>query len=183
VEKNQEPARGPSGFSIEGSGNGDKTLPSPSLADMRIEDLKDTGRLLDLLGQAIDRKLVGSSEADRLKFVGAAEHALAIGQGNPPGLFAYLVRGGCWRYITQGDEDRANARIKAFLRGPEPSPMAKASPSGPALSEDARMVGEFRRVFAVAGYRLDPFPQVRRHDSSWTRERWDAALAELDGTR
>ena len=183
VDKNQEPARGPSGFSIQGSGNGDKTLPSPILAEVRIEDLKDTGRLLDLLGQAIDRKLVGSSEADRLKFVAAAEHALAIGQGNPPGLFAYLLRGACWRYITQGDEDRANARIKAFLRGPELVPVARAAPKRPVLSEDARAVREYQRAFAVARYPGDPFPQVRRLDPSWTRERWDAASAELDGAR
>jgi hypothetical protein len=159
-------------------------LPAPQLADVRIEDLKDTGRLLDLLGQAIDRKLLGTSEADRLKFVALAEHALAIGKENPPGLFAYLLRGGCWRYITQGDEDRANARIKAFLRGPELVPVARAATlSRPVLSEDARAVREYRRAFTAAKYPGDPFPQVRRHDPSWTRERWDAALAELDGTR
>ena len=108
--QHQEPARGPSGFSSEGSGEkirpevaphdpqpvGAKSVPvllAPKLADVTIEDLKDTGRLLDLLDQAIDRQLVGSSEADRLRFVAAAEHALAIGQGNPPGLFASLIRG------------------------------------------------------------------------------------------
>jgi hypothetical protein len=104
-------------------------------------------------------------------------------QGNPPGLFAYLLRGACWRYITQGDEDRANARIKAFLRGPElPAAVAKAQ-TRPALSRDARMVGEFRRAIAAAEYRGDPFPPVCRHDPSWTRERWDAALVELEETR
>jgi hypothetical protein len=179
-EKNQEPAGGPSGFSIQGSGDGDKKLPSPTLAEVRIEDLKDTGRLLDLLGQAVARKLVGASEADRLKFVGAAEHALAIGRGNPPGLFAYLLRGACWRYITQGDEDRANARIKAYLRGPGPPRLATGVAGGPSLSEDARVVREVRRAMAAAGYRGDPFPQFRRQDASWTRERWDAALRELE---
>lgn len=161
-------------------------LPAPTLGDVRIEDLKDNGRLFELLGQAIERKLIGPGEADRLKFVAAAEHSLAIGKGNPPGLFAYLVRGGCWRYITQGDEDRANARLKAFLRGPEPPRVASASfhrAVGTVLSEDARMVREFRRVFAAARYQGEPFPQVRRHDPSWTRERWDAALAELEGSR
>ena len=156
-------------------------LPAPRLADIRIEDLKDTARLLDLLGQAIARKLVGGSERDRLNFVALAEHTLGIGKENPPGLFAYLLRGGCWRYITQEDEDRANRRIKAYLRGPEPPALARAAaPSRPALSEDARAVGEFRRAFAAARYPGDPFPQVRRHDPSWTRERWDAALAELE---
>jgi hypothetical protein len=177
-EKNQEPARGPSGFLIEDSGDRDKPLPGPTLADIRIEDLKDTGRLLDLLGQSVARNLVGSSEADRLKFVAAAEHALAIGKGNPPGLFAYLLRGGCWRYLTQSDEDRANARIKAYLRGPSPASVPSTVPRRPLLSEDARMAREYRRSLESAGYRGDPFPQVRRHDPSWTRERWDAALAE-----
>jgi hypothetical protein len=36
-----------------------------------------------------------------------------------------------------------------------------------------------RSAMAAAGYRGDPFPQVRRHDPSWTRERWDTALLEL----
>jgi hypothetical protein len=184
-EENQEPCRGPSGFSIGGSGDGDKTspsptLPAPALADIRVDDLKDTARLLDLHRQAIDRKLVGASEADRLRFVAAAEHALAIGKANPCGLFAYLVRGACWRYITQGDEDRANARIKAFLRGPAlPSVAASRPQDRPVLSEDARKVQAIRAAMARAGYRGDPFPHVRRADPTWTRERWDRALVEL----
>jgi hypothetical protein len=159
-------------------------LPAPRLEDVRVEDLKDTDRLMDLLGQAVARGLVSGSEADRLQLVGAAEHALAIGQGNPAGLFVYLVRGKLWRYLTQEDEDRANVRIKAFLRGPEPPREASAAsrpPARPMLSEDAQVVIRVRSALAAAGYRGDPFPQVRRHDPSWTRKRWDAALAELEG--
>jgi hypothetical protein len=104
-------------------------LPAPRLEDVRVEDLKDTARLLDLLGQAVTRGLVSGSEADRLRFVGAAEHALAIGQGNPAGLFVYLVRGACWRYITQEDEDRANARLKLHSRPPAVAPAATIRPS------------------------------------------------------
>jgi hypothetical protein len=156
----------------------------PRLRDVRVEDLKDIGRTLTLFAEAVGLGWVGSSEADRLRFVGAAEHARAIGRGKPPGLFIHLVRGKLWRYLTQEDEDRANGRIRAFLRGPEPPRMASASsrpPVRPVLSEDARAVREFRRALAAAGYRGDPFPQVRRHDPSWTRERWDLALAELEG--
>jgi len=115
----------------------------------------------------------------------AAEHALAIGKGNPPGLFAWLICQGCWRYIWQEDEDRAQVRIKAFLRGPEPARVMSSSfrqAVGPILSEDARAVREYRRALASAKYQGDPFPQVRRHDPSWTRERWDAALLELEAT-
>jgi hypothetical protein len=159
-------------------------LPAPRLEDVRVEDLKDTGRLMDLLGQAVARGLVSGSEADRLRFVGAAEHALGIGKENPAGLFMYLVRGKLWRYLTQDDEDRANLRIKAFLRGPELPRVASSSirpAARPMLSEDARMVIRVRSALAAKGYRGDPFPQVRRLDPSWTRERWDAALAELEG--
>ena len=181
--KNQEPASGgPAGVGLKDSRDGSKLHPTPTLGDIRPEDLKDTARLLDLHGQAIDRKLIGSSEADRLRFVAAAEHALAVGKGNPPGLFAYLVRGGRWRYLTGADEDRANARIKAYLRGPAPPAVAKSSPSRATPSEDARLVLKVRSAMSVAGYRGDPFPQVRRHDPSWTRERWDAALLELEAS-
>jgi len=156
----------------------------PRLRDVRVEDLKDTGRTLALLAAAVGLGWVGSSEADCLRFVGAAEHALAIGRGNPAGLFIHLVRGRLWRYLTQEDEVRANSRIKVFLRGPEPHRVASSSsrpPARPLLSEDARVVIRVRSALAAAGYRGNPFPQVMRHDPSWTRERWDAALAELDG--
>jgi hypothetical protein len=161
-------------------------LPAPRLDDVRVEDLKDTGRLMDLLGQAVARGMVSGSEADRLRLVGAAEHALAIGQGNPAGLFVYLIRGKLWRYLTQDDEDRANVRIKAFLRGPERprvAAMGLPRPSGPSLSEDAKVVREIRAAFIRAGIFRDPFPEFHRRNPEWSRERWDAAMAELEGAR
>jgi hypothetical protein len=151
-----------------------------------LEDLKDTGRLMDLLGQAVARGLVSTSEADRLRFVASAEHALAIGQGNPAGLFVYLVRGKLWRYLTQDDEDRANVRIKAFLRGPERPRVAAGGMFGlsaPSLSEDAKVVREIRAAFIRAGIYRDPFPEFHRRQPDWSRERWDAAMAELEAAR
>jgi hypothetical protein len=98
-------------------------IPAPKLADVRLEDLKNTDWLLELYGQAVARGLVGTNEADRLRFIAAAEHALAIAT-NPAALFVWLVLNGAWRFITQAAEDRANARIKAHLRGPEPASVA-----------------------------------------------------------
>ena len=117
--QNQEPAGGPTGFSVSTLGKQDKPqtghtdpvpagikpvseLPAPTLADVRLKDLKDTGRLLNLHCQAVAKGLVGTSEADRLKFVGAAEHALAIGKAiprlvrvpGPGGLLSVRDRGG-----------------------------------------------------------------------------------------
>jgi hypothetical protein len=157
------------------------------LNDVRIEDLKDTGRLLGLLEQAVGRGLVGPSEADRLRFVGAAEHARSIGSVNPAGLFAWLLRGRRWAYLTQDDEDAASVRLKAHLFGPARGGGGGVSASSmaatPRLSADALMVREVRAALARAGYGGDAFPMVRARDGSWTRERWDAALAELGVAR
>jgi hypothetical protein len=160
-------------------------LPAPTLRDIRIEDLKQTDRLLDLHHQAVEQGIVGGSEADRLRFIGAAEHALGIGKTNPCGLFAYLIRGKLWRYLTQADEDRANVRIKFFERGHRPPMMGgyRDSPgitaSRPVLSDDALVARRVLAALASAKFKGDPFPQVRRADPSWTRPRWDAAVAEL----
>jgi len=169
----------------DGAGGG--PLPAPTLNDVRVEDLGDTGRLLRLHEQAVARELVGASEADRLRFVAAAEHARAVGTRNPPGLFVRLVRGRLWRFLTQADEDAAAGRLKRHLfgaprgvsgSGPRPSVVDR-----PRLSADALVVREVRATVARAGYRGDPFPLVRARDGSWTRARWDGALSELERWR
>jgi hypothetical protein len=189
--QNQEPAGGPSGFSIEGRGKEDqppaKPLSTPKLADVHLDDLKSTARLLDLYRQAVARGLVTTSEADRLRFVGAAEHALAIAQ-NPAALFVWLVLRGCWRYITGADEDSARRRLRVHdFGGPklsaQPSRFTSFSSSRPiepgGLSEDARIVREIRAATIRAGIFRDPWPTFHARYPEWTRERWDMALGEL----
>jgi hypothetical protein len=148
-------------------------------------DLKDTGRLLALYNQAIARSLVTTSERDRLRFVGAAEHARAIGTRNPCGLFVRLVRCGLWSFLTQDDEDAANDRLKRHLYG---NPLASNEPPSSyptvraieTLSEDARLVRSIRTALARTSYRGDTFPLLKRERPEWTRERWDRALLELE---
>jgi hypothetical protein len=212
--ENQEPAGGPSGFSIEdqstergpqgprppsqpGKGLAPKTPPpgpqspggpppTPRLADVRPEDLKDTGRLLDLHRQAVAKGLVTASEADRLRFIGAAEHALAIAT-NPTALFAWLVLNGCWRYITGADEDSARRRLRVHDFGmprmsaqPSPSVFSTSRPIEPGwLSEDARIVKTVREACIRAGVYRDPWPTFVARYPEWTRPRWDAAMAEF----
>jgi hypothetical protein len=160
-------------------------LGQPDFRDVVPEDLKDTGRLLELYDQAIARGLVTASERDRLRFVGAAEHARVIGTKNPCGLFVRLVRSGLWSFLTQDDEDAANVRLKRHLYGipltpkepPSSYPTVRAVET---LSEDARLVQAIRATVARTNYRGDPFPLLKRERPEWTRERWDRALAEFD---
>jgi hypothetical protein len=172
-------------MAADGAGGG--SLPAPKLEDVRVEDLKDTGRLLQLHEQAVARDVIGASEADRLRFVAAAEHARAIGTRNVPGLFARLVRSRLWGHLSQDDEDAASRRLKLHLfgspRGDGPGGSQPAAAGRPRLSADAMLAREVRAALARVGYRGDPFPMVRARDGSWTRERWDAALAELEGLR
>jgi hypothetical protein len=211
--KNQEPAeRGPAGFSIEGQGGEDSASttqldrppimliaaqaspelgsrpadrPAPTLDDVRLEDLKDTGRLLDLHRQAVAKGLVTSSEADRLRFVEAAEHALAIGKANPAGLFSWLVRGRCWRHITADAEDRTRRRLKVHDLGTSALPsglrtvFSMSRPIDSGLSGDARIVREVRATCIRAGVFRDPWPAFFGRNPTWTQERWEAAMVEL----
>jgi hypothetical protein len=116
-EENQDPASGrpaKPGASLEGTMA--KTLPAPKLADIRIEDLTDISRTLDLHRQAVAKGLVTNSERDVLRFVALAEHARQVGKANPPGLFAALLRRQAWNFITQGEEDAARRRLREHPR-------------------------------------------------------------------
>jgi hypothetical protein len=176
----RDPARRRPAEVAAGAGGG--PLPPPRLADVRVEDLRDTGRLLRLHEQAVAGDVIGASEADRLRFVAAAEHARAIGTRNVPGLFAWLVKGRLWGHLTQDDEDAASVRLKRHLFG-SPRVVGVGPPTEaaarPRLSVDALLVREVRAAMARAGSRVDPYPVVRSRDPSWTRERWEGALAEL----
>jgi hypothetical protein len=162
-------------------------LGRPNLRDVVPEDLRDTGRLLDLYEQAAAAGLVGRSEHARLRFVAAAEHARVIGTRNPCGLFVRLVRGGLWPFLTCDDEEAASVRLRKHLFGempagqsgrdrPEPSPARSPEPN---LSADARLVAAVRAAAARARFRGDAFPLLKRAQPEWTRERWDKTLAEL----
>jgi hypothetical protein len=97
-------------------------LPPPTLRYILLQDLKDTSRLLDLYAQAIQAELMGSSEAERLTFVGLAQHVLAYHPGNAGGLFRQLLTRRCFHFVTQEDEDAAQQRLKQHLYAVRGSP-------------------------------------------------------------
>jgi len=81
--------------------------------------------------------------------------------------------------VTDSDEDAAHARLKHYLYGipvrAEPSP-ASASLD---LSQDAAIVRYVHTQLARAGWQGDAFGLLSRDDPTWTRERWERAVAEL----
>ena len=100
---------------------------------VRLEDLKDTGPAARPArpgrGPGARRRERGGPAQVR----GGGRACPGDRQGEPVRLVRLPgPRGGCWRYITQADEDRANARIKAFLRGPAlPASVTKAAVRAP----------------------------------------------------
>lgn len=102
-----------------GHGSGVAAQPRPPRQKhphVRIEDLTETQRLMELFDQFVACGMIGGSKADLLWFVGAAEHALRVGERNPCGLFVETVRNKSQRvlWVTQEDEERARKRLREF---------------------------------------------------------------------
>lgn len=183
--KNQKPASRPSasgepaGFSQSNS-----TEKNPDLRNVVPEDLRDATRLLDLHRQAVEACFISSSEADKIAFISASAHAQAVGL-KPCRLFAWMVRGKRFEFITQADEDAARSLLRPPPISHERERLAPIPPPRleETLSTDALLARSVQTALARAGYRGDPLPLVRRERPEWTRERLDAAIAELERSR
>jgi hypothetical protein len=90
-----------------------------------------------------------------------------------------LVRRQQWHFVTDSDEDVAQARLKTYLYGPAARAAPPPTDAPPELSPDAAIVRYVRTQLARAGWQGDAFGLVSRGDSTWTRERWEHATAVL----
>lgn len=180
--KNQNPA----GADRSGVCNEEPEKKPPTMKHVEIEDLRDTERTLLLFEEAVEHRVGGltGSEGDRLKFVAAAERAISVGTENPPGFFARIVRSGLWHHITQGDEDAAHRRLKRHFFGAakreKPKPVRYPRPP---LSADAKLMLAVKRVATQHRMTCDPFHLLHRERPDWTRERWEAAVTEVESVR
>jgi hypothetical protein len=100
-------------------------MPTPQLQHVTLPDLKDTERLLALYAQSVQAKLIGPSEAERLTFVGLAQHVLAYHPENAGGLFRHLLTQRCFHFVTQEEEDAAQQRLKQHLYAGRGSPTSQ----------------------------------------------------------
>lgn len=78
--------------------------------------------------------MVRACQADALKFAAAAVHARRVGTRNPAGLFAKVVRGGLWAYISLDDE--ARGRVVAHRLLPERSYVQARQPGRPRVAHE-----------------------------------------------
>lgn len=89
-------------------------VPRRSLGRLQREDVADPIRLARLHAVAMERGLLGGSEADAVWFYAAAAHALRIGK-NPPAVLLTMLRRRGQRdlFITGADEDEGQRMRRA----------------------------------------------------------------------
>ena len=144
----------------------------------------DVGRALELFRQAAKCGLVPDSEHSRLLWLAAIERARTVPARNPAGVFLFIVKNRLWKYLSDGHFEAANARLKAFLHPPMPKVLpvltprlAAPEPPGPMLSKDAELLRLLREKLRGQGGSI--FAALRSH-AGWDRDRYAAALAELE---
>jgi len=89
----------------------------PTLQHIAREDLTDIERVLVLYSQAVQQRLIGSSEAERLTFVALAQHVLSCRATNEGGVFRHLLKQKRYHCVTRADEDAALQRLKPYWYG------------------------------------------------------------------
>ncbi len=154
------------------------------MTNISVEDLRDTGRLLELHRQAVERGDPVAGEAGRLDFIALAERARASGK-NPPKLFAWLLKHRRFDFIAQANEDDAAARLREFHFGedkgqrqaedPGQSPRP-SSGGGEELTEDEKFVAGCLKIGRL--HKVDPFRIAR--SKGWDRERWELARESFE---
>ena len=153
----------------------------PSLRRIKLCDLSESWRTDALFRQAVSAGWVGASVCERLHFHAAAVHALAVGVGNPCGLFVYLTRGHHWDRLTLGAEDTARRRLQILdewggLTAPAQTHDCRAKSPGPAwgeLSARPTIAPEVRELVQSLAGRMGTSPGApgRRESASCYRDR------------
>lgn len=147
----------------------------PTIRDIRSEDIRDTGRLLELHRQASALGMISASEAGRLDFLSMAERARARGR-KAGALLYWLVSNRKSEFITHADEEQAARRLREHMNGPSPRASTENArrPEPAPFSEDERFVAACLRV--AQQHRIDDPYLVARQGREITRDEWDLAV-------
>lgn len=90
------------------------------LRQLRERELVHTPALNRRFREMVEGGLLEASEADRLRFFAAAQHALRVGRQNPCGLFYAVVTRGLWQFISHADEEGARALLREPAEAGQP---------------------------------------------------------------
>jgi hypothetical protein len=171
------------------------SLPKPNWNNLTSQDLTSDSRSIALWNKTLDRGLLKNTQANRINFFAAIEHALRVGRQNACGLLRSLVEKGLWDYISQADEFNAIRRLKAMSDKQESGQTSPAYENILSMaacgtgkharlqewSKDTITVKILREDFEAAGIRGPAFRILQRYGylQDWTQERWDQAEMEL----
>jgi hypothetical protein len=115
TQKLKSPGSGVSTKLCSGTPEKPANLPPPRIQAVIIDDLKRLGRLETLYKQALSRRLISKSQADKLNFVAAAVRAANLSnKGNPIKIFMGLLRKKLWQNISQAEEDKARRWVLKY---------------------------------------------------------------------
>lgn len=149
----------------------------PKLSDVRAEDLKEAGSLLELYRQAIASGLASKGEAGRLDFFAMAHRARTRGQ-RPGALFVWLLRERKTEFITIADEDAARRQLREHDYGPDMR--AHERGGGGEQSPPAELSAEERLVEAcllvAKQNRIEDPAAIAREARGWSRDKWEREL-------
>jgi hypothetical protein len=168
---------------------GGREAAEPVLRDVVRADLEDDERLEELYQQALQAGHPVRGEKGRLEFYALAERARAHGK-EAPRLFAWLLKENRFDYITQADEDRALARIKAGVRAAASRHREQAQEKQQGGRKEKRGQGAGTYDAFVAGLgederfvhaciltgrqrKLDPLRIALA--AGWTKQKWETA--------
>lgn len=185
LNEHQKPGDRPAPGVHTQSSNPSPNPTAPTLRDVRAEDLEDTKRLLELFQDYIRKGYAEGSDAERLRFVAAAERARRKATRNACGFFVRLVKWRMWENISAIDEEAARERIKKFLwERPLPAEfrgLSAPKPRREELSDDARFVLEVWRIVERDGLAMSPLEAILKavKNGSWTEFRYARAENEL----
>ncbi len=157
---------------------------------VQVDDLRCTERLRALFEECLCHGLVVDTEDQWFRFVVAAERCLQIGR-KKGAMFGSMVRSRQLHFVSQEDEENACKRLRAWKNRLSPAkgsgePLASTGDSESVdLSEDAVFVRAAIKAGRARGIRTHDalVRHLHAEDRTWTRERWDKAIRELEQAR
>lgn len=158
-----------------------KNTAPPTIRDVKLHDLRDTDRLMELHRQAVTLGLARGGEAGMLDFLSLANRARMRGK-SPGALFVWLLREKKTAFITAIDEEAGAQRLREHHNG---SCVRSSTHDGTRAEQllSAEEQSYENCIHAARKHRIrDPY-RVAQQVLNWSREQWEVAKMSYDATQ